>query len=68
MRAQLENIIQMAASILTLPSALNATKLGGIIEADKILFAYSKKLSRKPRKRGMKAKSGGAVKKTQCQY
>ena len=51
---------------LELPSAIKAKKLEGIIEADETLFPYSekgsKKLTRKPRKRGMKAKKPGRSK------
>ena len=51
---------------LELPSAIKAKKLEGIIEADETLFPYSekgsKKLTRKPRKRGMKAKKRGRSK------
>ena len=52
---------------LVLPSTLNAATLEGIIEADETLFPYSekgaKKLTRKPRKRGMKALKPGRSKK-----
>ncbi|WDE09336.1 IS1595 family transposase [Thalassomonas viridans] len=48
---------------LKIPATLKAKKLAGIIEADETLFAYSEKgsrqLSRKPRKRGMKASKPG---------
>ena len=48
---------------LKLPATLKAKYLEGIIEADETLFPYSEKgskqLSRKPRKRGMKAKKRG---------
>ena len=51
---------------LQLPSAIKATKLEGIIEADETLFPFSekgsKKLVHKPRKRGMKAKKRGRSK------
>ncbi|OEE14826.1 transposase [Vibrio cyclitrophicus ZF207] len=51
---------------LKLPSALNASGLEGIIEADETLFLYSekgsKKLTRQPRKRGMKASKRGRSK------
>lgn len=51
---------------LELPTTLNASKLEGIIEADETLFLYSekgsKKLTRKPRKRGMKAAKRGRSK------
>lgn len=51
---------------LALPSALKATALEGIIEADETLFPYSEKgsktLERQPRKRGMKAKKRGRSK------
>jgi len=51
---------------LELPTTLNATRLEGIIEADETLFPYSekgsKKLIRKPRKRGMKALKRGRSK------
>lgn len=51
---------------LELPSALKATSLEGIIEADETLFPYSEKgskqLTRQPRKRGMKAKKPGRSK------
>ena len=51
---------------LALPSTIKATKLEGIIEADETLFPYSEKgnkaLTRKPRKRGMKAQKRGRSK------
>ncbi|MEZ9835547.1 IS1595 family transposase, partial [Vibrio breoganii] len=51
---------------LELPTTLNASKLEGIIEADETLFPYSekgsKKLNRKPRKRGMRASKRGRSK------
>ncbi len=51
---------------LELPTTLNASKLEGIIEADETLFPYSekgsKKLMRKPRKRGMRALKRGRSK------
>lgn len=51
---------------LELPTPLDATRLEGIIEADETLFPYSgkgsKKLIRKPRKRGMKALKRGRSK------
>ena len=50
---------------------MKATLLEGIVEADETLFARSEKgsrtVERKPRKRGMKAKSEDALKKTGCQ-
>nr|ALF35125.1 Transposase [Vibrio alginolyticus] len=51
---------------LTLPSTLKANRLEGIIEADETLFPYSekgsKKLSRPPHNRGMKAQKRGRSK------
>ncbi len=51
---------------LELPTTLNASGLEGIIEADETLFPYSekgtKKLTRKPRMRGMKASKRGRSK------
>ena len=51
---------------MALPSALKASKLEGIIEADETLFPYSekgsKRMTRQPRKRGMKAKKRGRSK------
>ena len=51
---------------LALPSTLKANRLEGIIEADETLFPYSekgsKKLSRPPHKRGMKAQKRGRSK------
>ncbi len=51
---------------LGLPATLNASGLEGIIEADETLFPYSekgsRKLTRKPRKRGMKASKPGRSK------
>lgn len=51
---------------LEFPATLNASKLEGIIEADETLFPYSekgsKKLTRKPRKRRMRAHKRGRSK------
>lgn len=51
---------------LQMPSLIKAIKLGGIIEIDEILFAYSEKgskhLNRVPKKRGTKAKKRGRSK------
>lgn len=51
---------------LQLPATLKAKLLEGIVEVDETLFAYSEKgnktLSRRPRKRGMKAKKRGRSK------
>jgi len=62
----LETSFRWRHRFLALPSALKASKLEGIIEADETLFPYSekgsKRMTRQPRKRGMKAKKTRAFK------
>ena len=62
----LETSFRWRHRFLALPSALKASKLEGIIEADETLFPYSekgsKRMTRQPRKRGVKAKKRGRSK------
>ena len=65
-RINLKTSFRWRHRFLTLPSTLKANRLEGIIEADETLFPYSekgsKKLSRPPHKRGMKAQKRGRSK------
>ena len=65
-RINLKTSFRWRHRFLALPSTLKANRLEGIIEADETLFPYSekgsKKLSRPPHKRGMKAQKRGRSK------
>ena len=69
----LENIVQVAAPILGATiSTRKRAKLEGIIEADETLFPYSekgsKRMTRQPRKRGVKAKNEDVQRMIGCQF